>query len=93
MTQEVMQTIDSIQVSLNAGGMNTINIILAFVMYGVALGIKPHIFVEVFKKPKSVLLGMLCQLVLLPLLTLLIKIKHTLKAVVSDAKTSAGKGT
>ena len=39
MTQEVIQTIDSIHVSLNAGGMNTINIILAFVMYGVALGI------------------------------------------------------
>ena len=64
-----MNTIDSIQVTLNAGGMNTINIILAFVMYGVALGINPHIFVEVFKKPKSVLLGILCQLVLLPALT------------------------
>jgi len=64
-----MNTIDSIQVTLNAGGMNTINIVLAFVMYGVALGIKPHIFVEVFKKPKSVLLGILCQLVLLPALT------------------------
>jgi BASS family bile acid:Na+ symporter len=69
MTQEVMNTIDSIQVTLNAGGMNTINIVLAFVMYGVALGINPHIFVEVFKKPKSVLLGILCQLVLLPALT------------------------
>ena len=55
MTQEVIQSIDSIQVSLNAGGMNTINIILALVMYGVSLGIKPAIFVEVFKKPKSVL--------------------------------------
>ncbi len=64
-----MNTIDSIQVTLNAGGMNTINIVLAFVMYGVALGINPHIFVEVFKKPKSVLLGILCQLVLLPALT------------------------
>ena len=64
-----MNTIDSIQVTLNAGGMNTINIILAFVMYGVALGIKPHIFVEVFKKPKSVLLGMLSQLILLPAFT------------------------
>jgi BASS family bile acid:Na+ symporter len=64
-----MQTIDSIQVSLNAGGMNTINIVLAFVMYGVALGIKPQIFVEVFRRPKSVLLGMLCQMVLLPAFT------------------------
>jgi len=77
MTQEVIQTIDSIQVSLNAGGMNTINIILAFVMYGVALGIKPRIFVEVFKKPKSVLLGMLCQLVLLPAFTCLLAILIT----------------
>lgn len=57
---------------MNAGGMNTINIVLAFVMYGVALGIKPKMFVEVFKNPKSVLLGMLCQLVILPLLTFLL---------------------
>ena len=67
-------SIDSIQVTLNAGGMNTINIVLAFVMFGVALGIRPGIFVEVFKKPKSVLLGMLCQLVLLPAFTCLLAI-------------------
>ncbi len=72
-----MNTIDSIQVSLNAGGMNTINIVLAFVMYGVALGIKPRIFVEVFKKPKSVLLGMLSQLILLPAFTCLLAILLT----------------
>ena len=77
MTQEIINTIDNIQVSLNAGGMNTINIILAFVMYGVALGIKPKIFVEVFQKPKSVLLGMLCQLVLLPAFTCLLAILLT----------------
>ena len=69
MTQETISAIDSIEVQLNAGGMNTINIVLAFVMFGVALGIKPRMFVDVFKKPKSVLLGMLCQLVLLPALT------------------------
>ena len=77
MTQEVIHSIDSIQVSLNAGGMNTINIILALVMYGVSLGIKPAIFVEVFKKPKSVLLGILCQLVLLPAFTCLLAIALT----------------
>ena len=69
MTQETISAIDSIEVQLNAGGMNTINIVLAFVMFGVALGIKPRMFVDVFKKPKSVLLGMLCQLILLPALT------------------------
>ena len=74
MSPEAIQTIDNIQVSLNAGGMNTINIILAFVMYGVALGIDPRIFKDVFRKPKSVLLGMLCQLILLPAFTCLLAI-------------------
>lgn len=69
MAPDIIKTIDGINVTLNAGGMNTINIILAFVMYGVALGIKPAIFVEVFKKPKSVILGIISQLVLLPAFT------------------------
>lgn len=72
MTDDVISKIDSINVTLNAGGMNTINIVLAFVMFGVALGIKPKMFVEVFKKPKSVLLGACCQLILLPLFTFLL---------------------
>ena len=77
MTQEIIENLDSLHVNLNAGGMETINIVLAFVMYGVALGIKPGIFKEVFKKPKSVLLGMLCQLVLLPAFTCLLAILMT----------------
>ena len=72
MSPETAAQIDHIAVTLNAGGMNTINIVLAFVMFGVALGIKPQIFVDVFKKPKSVLLGMTCQLVLLPAFTFLL---------------------
>ncbi len=71
MTIETQQAIDSIQVVLNEGGQNTLNIVLAFVMYGVALSIKPKMFLEVVKNPKSILIGMLCQLVLLPLLTFL----------------------
>ena len=69
-----MHTIDAIDVTLNAGGMNTINIVLAFVMYGVALGIKPRMFKDVFMKPKSVILGMVCQFVLLPLFTFILAI-------------------
>ena len=69
MSPEISAHIDQIDVTLNAGGMNTINIILAFVMFGVALGIKPGIFIEVFKKPKSVILGICCQLILLPAFT------------------------
>lgn len=72
MTTQTARIIDSTSVSLNAGGMNTINIVLAFVMFGVALGIRPKTFIEVFKNPKSVLLGMLCQIVLLPLFSFLL---------------------
>lgn len=74
MSPETAAQIDQINVTLNAGGMNTINIVLAFVMFGVALGIKPRIFADVFSKPKSVLLGMTCQLVLLPAFTFLLAV-------------------
>ena len=74
MSPEVAASIDQIDVTLNAGGMNTINIVLAFVMFGVALGIKPRIFIEVFQKPRSVLLGMACQLILLPAFTFLLAV-------------------
>ena len=72
MSPETVQLINSIEVNLNAGGMNTINIVLAFVMYGVALGIQPRTFIEIFKKPRSLILGAVCQLVLLPLFTFLL---------------------
>ena len=48
MHKTVFAFLDGINVTMNAGGMNTINIVLAFVMFGVALGIKPRMFVEVF---------------------------------------------
>ena len=64
--------LDPVKINFSAGGMAVINIVLAFVMYGVALGIRPSMFKEVFMKPKSVILGACCQLVLLPALTFLL---------------------
>lgn len=74
MSPELTAALDSIDVNLNVGGMNTINIVLSFVMFGVALGIRPSIFVDVFKRPKSVLLGACCQLLLLPALTCMLAV-------------------
>ena len=74
MSPEVIANLDAIKVNMNEAGMNTINIVLAFVMFGVALGIKPKTFVDVIKKPQSVILGILCQLILLPALTFLLTI-------------------
>jgi BASS family bile acid:Na+ symporter len=74
MSPEVIANLDAIKVNMNEAGMNTINIVLAFVMFGVALGIKPGTFVDIIKKPQSVFLGIICQLILLPALTFLLTI-------------------
>lgn len=72
MNPDIAQAIDLIQVNLNKGGMDTLNIVLAFVMFGVALGIKPSTLKEVFKKPKSAIIGIVCQNIFLPAFTLLL---------------------
>jgi BASS family bile acid:Na+ symporter len=74
MSPEVIASLDAIKVNMNEAGMNTINIVLAFVMFGVALGIKPKTFVDIVKDPRSILLGIICQLILLPALTFLLTI-------------------
>ena len=74
MSPEVIASLDAIKVNMNEAGMNTINIVLAFVMFGVALGIKPRTFVDIVKDPRSIILGIICQLVLLPAFTFLLTI-------------------
>lgn len=71
MYEDLLQ-LDTIRINFSAGGMHIINIVLAFVMFGVALGIQPSMFKEVFKKPKSVVVGLVSQLVALPALTFLL---------------------
>ena len=73
MSEEIIRNLDAIDVTMG-GGSTVLNIVLAFVMFGVALGIKPATFIDILKNPKSVLLGMLCQMVLLPALTLVLVI-------------------
>ena len=71
MNEEVIRNLDALNVTMN-GGSTLLNIVLAFVMFGVALGIKPATFVDIIKNPKSIITGIACQLVLLPALTLLL---------------------
>lgn len=74
MSPEVIALLDAIDVNMNKTGMDIINIVLAFVMFGVALGIKPASFLDVFSKPKSMIVGIICQIILLPALTFLLTI-------------------
>lgn len=71
MSPELSASIDAIRVSMN-GGSTLLNIVLALVMFGVALGIKPATFVDILKNPKSIITGIVCQIVLLPALTLVL---------------------
>ncbi len=71
MSPEAIRNLDALNVTMN-GGSTLLNVVLAFVMFGVALGIKPATFVDIIKNPKSILTGILCQLVLLPALTLIL---------------------
>ena len=52
--------------------MDLLNIALAVVMYGVALGIKPGTFADVFRKPKSILVGVIGQWIIIPAITFLL---------------------
>ena len=69
MSEEVIRNLDALNVTMN-GGSTLLNIVLALVMFGVALGIKPSTFVDIIKNPKSIITGIICQLILLPALTL-----------------------
>ena len=71
MSEEVIRNLDALNVTMN-GGSTLLNFVLAFLMFGVALGIKPATFVDIVKNPKSIITGIVCQLVLLPALTLIL---------------------
>ena len=72
--KELLLNLDALNVNLGAGEMFVVNIILAFVMFGVALSIKLQTFKDVFKNPKSFLLGVFLQWFALPALTCILAI-------------------
>lgn len=64
-----MQELDNVQIHFDSNGLMIMNIALAVVMFGVALGVTIDDFKNLFKNPKLVLLGVTSQFILLPLLT------------------------
>ena len=70
--KEQLESLSSVTINFGEGGMMIVNIILAFVMFGVALGIKPQTFKDVFRNPKSVIVGLLMQWIGLPAVTFIV---------------------
>jgi BASS family bile acid:Na+ symporter len=69
---EALQQLDPIRINFSASGMHVINIILSFIMFGVALGIRPNHFKDILKAPKSTIVGLISQIIALPLITFLL---------------------
>ena len=70
--KEQLGTLDALSINFGNGGMLIVNLILAFVMFGVALGIKTETFKDLVKNPKSVIIGVLLQWVALPAVTFIV---------------------
>ena len=70
--QESLQVLDHVRLHFNQGGLLVLNLTLAFIMFGVALGIKPVHFRRVAKNPKTTLVGVFSQFVALPAITFLL---------------------
>ena len=69
-----MELLDEVKINFDSQGLWVLNIALAVVMFGVALGITVRDFKQLFASPKVVLAGIVSQFVLLPLVTFLVVI-------------------
>lgn len=67
--KEQLESLNSVTINFGEGGMMIVNIILAFVMFGVALGIKIRTFRDIITSPKSVIVGIVLQWIALPAVT------------------------
>lgn len=65
-------SLDQVQIQFNPESLLLLNALLAFMMFGAALSIKPSDFKRVLTAPKAPLIGLFCQFVLLPALTWLL---------------------
>lgn len=69
--RELLQNIDGLHIGLEQGNIHIVNIILGFIMFGVALSIKISSFKDILKNPKPAFVGIILQWVALPAMTFL----------------------
>ena len=65
----MIENLDSLVINFDTEGLWVLNITLALIMFGVALGISMEDFKRLFKSPKILLTGIVSQFILLPLVT------------------------
>ena len=67
-----MSQLDFVKLNFNQESVNIMNLAIAFIMFGVALSIRPDHFKTVFLHPKPVVIGAIAQYIVLPAITYLI---------------------
>lgn len=67
-----MEAIDLVKINFNPEQLKLLNICLAFLMFGVALDISRKDFLYVLKAWRSIVVGLISQLLFLPILTLIL---------------------
>lgn len=68
----LMDQINNAQLNFSPESLQVLNIVLGFIMFGIALELKLSDFKLIFSTPKAILIGLTSQLILLPLLTFLL---------------------
>lgn len=72
-----MNELDTIKISFSEHGLMVLNIILGFILFGIALELKKEDFTNLIKNKKTTFVGLSAHFVLLPLLTfVLVKLLH-----------------
>ncbi len=69
---DALYALDEIRLNFSQSSLHSLNIALAFVMFGVALEIKIDNFKKLLLNPKSAIIGFVSQFLLLPFLTFLL---------------------
>lgn len=67
--EESLKVLDDIRLNFNDEGLFLLNVTIAFVMFGVALGLKVENFKKVVLQPKAAFIGVFSQFILMPAMT------------------------
>lgn len=67
-----LEQLDAVRLNFDQESINLMNIAIAFIMFGVALSIRPQHFLGLALRPKPVWMGVISQYLLLPALTYLL---------------------
>jgi bile acid:Na+ symporter, BASS family len=67
-----MQPIDQIELNFSENSLTIMNLTLALIMFGVALDLRLEDFKRLLKMPKFILVGLVSQVILLPIVTILL---------------------